>query len=104
MNFFFSNKAEEHLSKNKQYDEAQHMKHLIAKLEPVEKKKFQEDYQHTLDKLRERNEESQAFARRRLDETVDTHEWAMKRKMGKRGKEERLRVRFFIFFVLFYLV
>lgn len=60
------------------------MKHLIAKLEPVEKKKFQQDYQHTLDKLRERNAQAQAFARRRLEETVDTHEWAMKRKMGKR--------------------
>ena len=82
------------------------MKHLIEKLEPVEKKKFQQDYQHTLDKLRERNEHAQAFARRRLEETVDTHEWAMKRKMGKREegrKEERERLQFFMLFLFLFL-
>jgi len=73
--------AEEHLSKNKQYDEAQHMKHLISKLEPIEKKKFNDDYQQTLAAIRHESEKRQAFMRKRLAESVDTHEWALKRKM-----------------------
>ena len=74
--------AEEHLSKNKQYDEAQHMKHLISKLEPVERKKFQDDYQKTLHALRVRNQKRQDFMKKRLNESVDTHEWALTRKMS----------------------
>ncbi len=83
--------AEEHLSKNKQYVEAQHVKGMIGKLEPVEKRKFKREYQMTLHHMRERLQERQAFMRRRLNEDVDGMEWALARKM--REDHQRLQRR-----------
>jgi hypothetical protein len=75
--------SEEHLSKSKQYDEAQHMKHLISQLVPVERKKFNQDYQQRLNGMRVQLDKRQDFMKGRLHETEATHEFHHKREMQR---------------------
>jgi hypothetical protein len=85
--------AEEHLARSKQYDEAEHVKHLIAKLVPVERKKFNEDYQTTLRHMRDGLKDRQKFMRGRLEEHLDGQEWALNRRMEKEHMELHRRLR-----------
>lgn len=67
--------AEHHLQKLNQYDEAKDVHGMIVKLRPGEVKRFYDDFDHKIDKLRENLRKQEDADRWKLNEKVKTIQW-----------------------------
>lgn len=86
-------KAEYNLNKLKQYDEAIKVRRMIDKLLPVEEKKFNDQFDQSIRRQREKLAEAQEFENNRFEEKLKATEWKEIRRRESEAKVTQQRIK-----------